>query len=76
MTGAVLAQWKSSEDFGFTNAKETTWDLFRRALMASDIELTDIPDTLIWTRRDQSGFITTKNAYEAIASKYWLYNNN
>jgi hypothetical protein len=74
MTRDVLAQWKSIEEFGFTGGDPTYWDLFHRALMSFDIELDDIPDTIILTGGDHSGVITTKNAYETIVGKYWLYN--
>jgi hypothetical protein len=70
--GAVLDHWKSNSDLGLVGVEAAEWVRLCRELVSAGITLTDCSDTLIWTGGDNSGNISAKNAYDALASKTWL----
>jgi hypothetical protein len=47
------------------------WDIFCRALIGSGVQLQDKPDELKWIGGDNSGTLSVKNVYCALASKIW-----
>jgi hypothetical protein len=69
--GVVMTHWKSTLEMGLVGSEATKWDCFCRALDHEGIFLSDSLDELVWTGSNSSGVITTKNAYDAIASKIW-----
>jgi hypothetical protein len=44
--------------------------------MEAGIRLQDRPDVLLWTGGDQSGSLTAKNVYHALATFYWSHNKS
>jgi hypothetical protein len=51
----------------------TEWEKYRRNLIGSGIQLLDRLDELMWTGGDNSGQLTVKNVYNAVASKLWKF---
>jgi hypothetical protein len=74
--GAILARWKSVMEVGLTGAEAVEWTRFIRDLDQVGITLTDQPDELIWTGGNNSGIISAKNAYVALATKLWSCSEN
>jgi hypothetical protein len=70
--GTICSIWLDSEDLGLAGDLALEWEMFRRALIDSGVQLLDRPDVLKWTGGDYSGQLTVKNVYNAIATKQWI----
>jgi hypothetical protein len=51
------------------------WDGFTQHFTGAGIRLQKRPDALIWTGGDSTGFLTAKNVYHALATKFWTQIN-
>jgi hypothetical protein len=66
--GYVIDQWKSNEELGLTGNLALEWNNYTKELISSGIQLQPGDDLLLWMGGDQSGFPSTKNVYNVLAS--------
>lgn len=69
--GMILDPWKTNVDLGVIRPLAMEWTCYTRVLCGSGIHLSSGEDRLLWMGGDQSGTLTTKNVYNAIAAKMW-----
>jgi hypothetical protein len=69
--GTICSIWLTSDDLGLVGDLALEWEMFRRALIDSGVQLLDRPDVLKWTGGDYSGQLTVKNVYDALETKQW-----
>jgi len=71
MQGSICPNWLVSTELGLEGDYASTWDRYRASLIRDGISIFDRQDELRWTGGDSYGMITTKNVYNALASKLW-----
>jgi hypothetical protein len=69
--GDFFTDWVGGVNLELEEDEAVEWEKFRKNLIDSGINLQDRPDTLLWTGGDKTGQLTTKNVYEAVATKIW-----
>jgi ribonuclease HI len=69
--GLLGDHWLSGEELQLDFDLYSEWIGYTQSLMEAGIRLQDRPDVLLWTGGDQSGSLTAKNVYLALASFYW-----
>jgi hypothetical protein len=62
------AHWIRSNELGITGELAEEWEHYRKALIGSGAFIQDKVDELMWTGGDNSGFLSVKNAYNALLS--------
>jgi len=63
--------WLEGSTLELGGEHEAEWDRFRQLLIESGISLQERSDVFMWTRGDNTGKLTVKNAYNALAAKFW-----
>jgi hypothetical protein len=75
-SGGLLGDhWLSGADLQLDSDLISEWDGYTQLLKDAGIRLQERPDTLLWTGGDQSGSLTAKNVYLALARKFWTQDN-
>jgi hypothetical protein len=69
--GTICSIWLDTVDLRLEGDLTTKWERFRRDLIGSGVQLLDRPDELKWMGGDNSGQLTVKNVYNALATKLW-----
>jgi hypothetical protein len=73
--GLLGDHWLSGEELQLDSDLFSEWEGYTQSLKDAGIRLQERPDTLLWTGGDQSGSLTAKNVYLALARKYWTQDN-
>jgi hypothetical protein len=63
--------WLSANELQLEGDLYSEWRSYTQTLMEAGIRLLDRPDALLWTGGDQSGTLSAKNVYLALANFYW-----
>jgi len=69
--GTIFPNWLESKDFLLEGDLVVEWEKYKINLIGSGVQLLERSDELKWTGGDNSGKITVKNVYNALASKIW-----
>ena len=69
--GQLGEHWLNGTDLQLDSVLKDEWDDFTQQLTDADIRLQERLDALIWTGGDSTGFLTAKNVYQALATKFW-----
>jgi hypothetical protein len=65
----IFSNWLTNDDLGMVGDLALEWEMFRRALIDSGVQLLDIPYALKWTGGEYFGQLIVKNVYDALESK-------
>jgi hypothetical protein len=71
--GSSTSIWYSGAALNLSGQHLIEWELFRRGLINSGIQLHDLPDALIWTGGDQTSITSVKKFYLAVEKKKWTH---
>jgi hypothetical protein len=72
--GTCYTKWLSCVELGLEGVMADEWETYRKRLIDVGIALTEASDELKWTGGDCTGILTTKNVYNALATKLWHKN--
>jgi len=69
--GFITNQWEKNDELGLTGSLDTEWYSFCNVLIDYGIHLWSREDSLICIGGDESSFLTVKNLYNAMETKFW-----
>jgi len=65
---SIYAHWIRSNELGITDELAEEWEQYQKALFGLGAFIQDRDDALMWIGGDNSGFLSVKNAYNALLS--------
>jgi hypothetical protein len=71
--GTSTSIWYSRVALNLLGQHLIEWELFRRDLIKSGVQLHDLPEALIWTGGDKTGITSVKKIYLAVEKKKWTH---